>query len=553
MKKKCLLISILSLLITLIFSVNYKAFAADDVANYYDNEEVSIDYAYSFAVIGDTQSLCELHSKHMNTMYQWIIDNKESKKIEFVFGLGDITEGDNDWEWVVAKDAIYKMNGVVPYSLIRGNHDTSRQFYKTFGEDKYMDQFIGFYKDGSLNSSYRTLTVGETDYLFLTLDFGPDDAELNWAASVIEAYPNHKVVISTHSYIARDGSIVNENSSYFPEYKIDDDKPENKEYNHGELMWNKLIRKYGNIVLVLSGHDSSSFVKTVQSVGDHGNTVTQMLIDPQSMDKNSDNGLGMVCMLYFSKDGSKMEVEFYSTVREQYYHKANHYVVDISNHGNQAHNFNYSITDDSHSWECVDCGATSKGAVPHVFENDCDSECDHCKAKRNVSHSFTKVNYNDEKHYLECSKCGIVDNHSYKQHLYDNDCDSECNYCANLREVSHIYDKFNSDCISHWYECSNCGEIDFYSQKPHNYDHACDTDCNDCGYIRTIVHNYSTTKKDGDKYYKECNICGEKVDTKTPEMITEEGCSGSIGTSMVGVVVLLTSVMVIKHRKKEEN
>ena len=552
MKKKCLLFCILLMIFTLCISLNFDILAADDVANYYDDEEVTIDYEYSFAVVGDTQSLCELHSKHMNTMYQWIIDNKESKKIEFVFGLGDITEGDKDWEWVVAKDAIYKMNGVVPYSLIRGNHDTSKQLYKTFGEPKYMDQFIGFYKEDSINSSYRTLTVGETDYLFLTLDFGPDDAELNWAAGIIEAYPNHKVVISTHSYIARDGSIVGEDSSYFPEYEIDDDKPEGKIYNHGELMWEKLIRKYGNIVLVLSGHDSSSFVKTKQSIGDHGNTVTQMLIDPQAMDKNSDNGLGMVCMLYFSKDGSKMEVEFYSTVREQYYHKANHYIVDISNHGSSSHNFEYSITDDSHSWKCVDCGATSNGSIPHVYENDCDFKCDHCGKIREVSHDFSKISMNDEQHYLKCSKCGEIDVDSYKNHLYDSECDSKCNYCDHSKEAIHKYDRYNSDCLSHWYECVNCGEIDFYSQKPHSYDNSCDAECNDCKYIRTIVHDYSTAKKEGNTYFKECNICGKKIETKTPEMIIEEGCSGSMGPSMLTVVVLTITILVIKKRKKKD-
>jgi uncharacterized Zn finger protein len=165
---------------------------------------------------------------------------------------------------------------------------------------------------------------------------------------------------------------------------------------------------------------------------------------------------------------------------------------------------------------------------------------------------FSKLEKNEEQHYLKCSKCGEVNTDSYKYHLYDSACDSDCNYCSNSREVSHKYDKFNSDCLSHWYECSSCGEVDFYSKKPHSYDNACDTTCNDCEYIRDIVHDYSTAKKDGDKYYKECNICGEIIETKTPELIIEEGCSGSIGSSIFGVILLLTTISVIKQRKKEE-
>jgi hypothetical protein len=254
-------------------------------------------------------------------------------------------------------------------------------------------------------------------------------------------------------------------------------------------------------------------------------------------------------MLYFSKDGSQMEVEFYSTVREQYYHKANHYVVDISNHGNQSHNFNYEITKDSHSWRCNDCGATSKGLLPHKYDNDCDNECNHCKATRNVSHTFTKVNFNDEKHYLECSKCGIVDNSSYKQHLYDNDCDATCNYCNNEREVEHNYTIQGSDHMSHWSECSVCKEVDFYSQKTHTYDNDCDKECNDCGYTRNTVHEYTTAKKEGDTYYKECKNCGEKIITESPKFeVLNEGCSGSIGSSIIGILVLLAAILFMKKK-----
>ena len=51
-------------------------------------------------------------------------------------------------------------------------------------------------------------------------------------------------------------------------------------YNNGDHLWDKLISRYGNIYMVLSGHDPCDNVVTLQSKGIHGNTVTQMLIDP---------------------------------------------------------------------------------------------------------------------------------------------------------------------------------------------------------------------------------------------------------------------------------
>ena len=47
----------------------------------------------------------------------------------------------------------------------------------------------------------------------------------------------------------------------------------------------------------------------------------------------------------------------------------------------------------------------------------------------------------------------------------------------------------------------------------HTYDHACDTDCNVCGIIRSTTHNYKTTwSKDGTNHWHECSVCKDKKD-----------------------------------------
>ena len=83
-------------------------------------------------------------------------------------------------------------------------------------------------------------------------------------------------------------------------------------------MWNKLIKKHKNIVLVLSGHDPCDNVIMTQTKGENGNTVTQMLIDGQGVDA-AQGASGLVAMLYFSEDGKKVSVEYYSTIKEQYF------------------------------------------------------------------------------------------------------------------------------------------------------------------------------------------------------------------------------------------
>ena len=81
------------------------------------------DYAYSFVVVGDTQVISDKAPQHMATIYQWIADNVESKKIQYVVGLGDITEKNQKSEWITDIAAINKLTGKVPFGIVRGNHD----------------------------------------------------------------------------------------------------------------------------------------------------------------------------------------------------------------------------------------------------------------------------------------------------------------------------------------------------------------------------------------------------------------------------------------------
>ena len=77
-------------------------------------KEPVTDYAFSFAVVGDTQTLAYYYQTQFAQLYNWIVNNIESKKIEYVIGLGDITDKDTKAEWTLAKNLIKKLNGKVP-------------------------------------------------------------------------------------------------------------------------------------------------------------------------------------------------------------------------------------------------------------------------------------------------------------------------------------------------------------------------------------------------------------------------------------------------------
>jgi len=296
-------------------------FAAKLKKMYFTEKAPLEDYAYSFAVVGDTQILALSYQDKFTALYDWIIDNVEAKKIKFVLGLGDITDDDTNAEWALAKKNIIRMNGVVPYSLVRGNHDSINQMKKYFPMSEFGSTVTGTYESNSIINSYHKFAVGDIKYLVFTLDYGAFDEVLDWAAGIIEAHPDHNVIITTHAYMFRDGTTLDAGDVVPPSNK-------GPKYNNGDHIWDKLVKKYENIVLVLSGHDPCDYVVAAQEKGVNGNTVTQMLVDPQGVDK-AQGGVGLVTMLYFSADGKTMQVETYSTDRKAFYLEENQFTLTL--------------------------------------------------------------------------------------------------------------------------------------------------------------------------------------------------------------------------------
>ena len=304
------------------YDIAYKSKTYGDTLSWFDGVAPT-DFLYSFAVVGDTQIIAQNYSSQFHMIYDWILENSESKKIGYVFGLGDITNGSSTSEWNVATENIFRLNGVIPYSVVRGNHDKLGNFNNAFATNAYYtSQFNGFYQEGDVTNSWRKITVGGVNYLMITLDYGASDAVLEWAGSIIENNPDYKVIITTHAYLYRDGTTLDQGDVCPP--------ATTGGYNNGDHLWNKLISQHENIFLVLSGHDPSAKVVMTQQTGVHGNLVTQFLVDPQGVDA-SGVPTGMVTMLYFKADGS-VEVETYSTIQEKHYKVENQFVIEETAH-----------------------------------------------------------------------------------------------------------------------------------------------------------------------------------------------------------------------------
>ena len=325
-------LSLLLALALLVSSFTFAASAATSPTGYEEtadwlntNPNAPTDYAYSIAVVGDTQSLVKKDltngTNYMASIYSWLAANVDEKNIQYVIGVGDITEytenfdgtfaANPTWtyddEWTHAKNAITLLDNKIPYSLCRGGgHDTVAKFNEYFGSHEYFTGNVdGTYAAGNYTSAYCTFEVGTVSYLILTLDWNPSDAILAWAEDIVKANPDRRIILTTHAYLDADGTLHGSSDSHTSV----------PETNNGVDIYEKLVSRYDNIQLVLSGHNPSATLVYRQDARESGSVVTSLLVDPQTFDSQNNAETGMVCMLYFSEDGKKGFPTFRSHLR----------------------------------------------------------------------------------------------------------------------------------------------------------------------------------------------------------------------------------------------
>lgn len=150
--------------------------------------------------------------------------------------------------------------------------------------------------------------------------------------------------------------------------------------------------------------------------------------------------------------------------------------------------------------------ATEKS--PHRFDYVCHGFCTVCGEAGESKHYWNWGDITKEPNctedgiriyscnYCEDTKEKVVEKNG--KHVYDHKCDKECNICGKTRSTSHKWDEGavtqEPTCKDEGviaYTCTACKEtktepID--KLTTHTYDHACDTDCNICGEMRTTSH-----------------------------------------------------------------
>lgn len=266
---------------------------------------------FSIVLLPDTQNYSEFSSYGVYAhQTQWIANNQAARNIKFVVHLGDVTNHDTAVEYNIA-DAAHAIldNAGIPYSMTIGNHDIfpSAEAYKRsslygnyFGPARFQGEaFYGGSYDSTNVSNYTFFNVGSLQFMVLSIEFTPRKDVVTWANQVIQAHPNHRVIVATHCHMNNNGEHATGCADGY-----------NLEGRDGVDLWEELIQRHSNVFMSVSGHIQG--VSYRQRTGNNGNVVHEILNDFQNepvLGTGRALGNGWLRVLKFEPLANRISVE----------------------------------------------------------------------------------------------------------------------------------------------------------------------------------------------------------------------------------------------------
>jgi hypothetical protein len=278
----------------------------------------------------DTQYYASAFPDILAAQTSWIAHEQQRLGIAGVVQAGDLVD---TWssppQWKVVSSSMRILDNRVPYLVVPGNHDTDSSrngLLDSYFAPSTMPWISGTMVPGKIDDNFALLDIGPRQWLVLGLEFGPRDAALDWAGSVLRAHAELPAIIVTHAYLYEDGTRYGSPHLGMGDHPRGGQRfaPQEFDYtptqgiNDGEQIWRKLVVPNANVQLVLCGHDNG--VARLTSRRPDGSRVQQILADYQWLHQGADDyrgGSGFLRLLEFDYDKRELHVETYSPYLDQ--------------------------------------------------------------------------------------------------------------------------------------------------------------------------------------------------------------------------------------------
>jgi len=305
--------------------------------------------SWVLAVLPDTQYYTRDGTRYFDDQTAWLARNARPSRIMYALHLGDITYENSPPEWERARRALSKLDNVIPYAVVGGNHDYGDPFphpslpgevvpgghartrdtlmnqYLSYDKTSRWPTFGGAFEAGKLDNTYHLFSAGGRDFIVIALEWGPRDQAVAWANEVMRRHPDRWGIFITHAY-------VNYNDTRYDVVRDPPVPPNPQDYNphrygtpgtvnDGEQLWQKLVSKH-RFAMVFNGHVLGDGTGYVVSTTDRGNRCHQMLSNYQM---RPEGGGGYLRLLDFATDGRTVRVFSYSPIDDAYYWNPDQY------------------------------------------------------------------------------------------------------------------------------------------------------------------------------------------------------------------------------------
>ena len=275
----------------------------------WDGTNVPEDYDFCFAWETDTQYYAEEWQHHFTNINNWIVNNKDERKIKYVIHTGDIVDDvDMTYEWENADAAMGILDKAgMPYGVLGGNHDVAagladyENYYKYFGENRFASQptYGGTYQNNK--GHYDLISEGGQDFIIVYMSWNIYQDEIDWMNQVLSQYSDRKAILCFHTYT----NVKQSNGTYLDYY--------------GQLVNKYVVKKNPNVFAVLNGHYHGSSYETAMfdddGDGRNDRTVYQICTDYQS---GFVGGNEYIKFLYFDLDNNKIYMNSYSPCMDDF-------------------------------------------------------------------------------------------------------------------------------------------------------------------------------------------------------------------------------------------
>ncbi len=229
------------------------------------------DTTFSIAVVPDIQRETHTTSDHrIADRSEWLAANKAKLDLRFAAIVGDISDWDTPDHALYANAAqgLLPLQAAVPMAAVPGNHDTAAvcpggsacpgaktwvtvrdtTTYNEYFPKSRFSAMAGEFEAGKTDNAYHLFRAGGKDWMVINLELWPRAEVVTWAARLVAANPKRNVIVVTHSYLESNGKISTSNGGYGA--------------TAPSVLFEKVVKPYANVKLVLSGHTGSGAVRT---------------------------------------------------------------------------------------------------------------------------------------------------------------------------------------------------------------------------------------------------------------------------------------------------